>query len=45
MNLNGDKVMFLSRALDAGACGIVAPMINNKEDAQRLVDQCRYICT
>merc|ERR1711978_262498 len=27
---------------DAGACGIVAPMINNKEDAQRLVDQCRY---
>ena len=39
---------FLSRALDAGACGIVAPMINNREDAQRLVDQCRYlppICT
>ena len=32
-----------SRALDAGACGIVAPMINNKEDAQRLVDQCRYM--
>merc|ERR1719445_1608575 len=32
----------ISRALDAGACGIVAPMINNKEDAQRLVDQCRY---
>ena len=33
----------LSRALDAGACGIVAPMINNREDAQRLVDQCRYL--
>merc|ERR1712198_167609 len=32
----------ISRALDAGACGIVAPMINNREDAQRLVDQCRY---
>merc|ERR1712001_802760 len=31
-----------SRALDAGACGIVAPMINNREDAQRLVDKCRY---
>ena len=32
-----------SRALDAGACGIVAPMINNREDAQRLVDQCRCL--
>merc|ERR1719466_350478 len=32
----------ISRALDAGACGIVAPMINNREDAQRLVDQCRH---
>ena len=31
-----------SRALDAGACGIVAPMISSREDAQRLVDQCRY---
>merc|ERR1719427_2337530 len=32
----------ISRALDAGACGIVAPMINNVEDAKRLVEQCRY---
>merc|ERR1711913_151433 len=32
----------ISRALDAGACGIVALMISNREDAQRLVDQCRY---
>jgi len=32
----------ISRALDAGACGIIAPMINNVEDAQRLVEQCRY---
>ena len=32
----------ISRALDAGACGIIAPMINNVEDAKRLVDQCRY---
>merc|ERR1711972_206759 len=32
----------ISRALDAGACGIVAPMISTKEDAQRLVEQCRY---
>merc|ERR1711970_633401 len=32
----------ISRALDAGACGIIAPMINTKADAQRLVEQCRY---
>ena len=32
-----------SRALDAGACGIVAPMISTKEDAQRLVEQCRLL--
>merc|ERR1712179_322125 len=28
----------ISRALDAGACGIIAPMINTREDAQRLVE-------
>ena len=34
--------LFLSsRALDAGACGIVAPMISTRDDAQRLVEQCR----
>merc|ERR1712215_306903 len=32
----------ISRALDAGACGIIAPMINNLEDAKKLVEQCRY---
>jgi len=32
----------ISRALDAGAPGILAPMINNAEEAKRLVDQCRY---
>ena len=41
--LSYKSLPFLSRALDAGACGIVAPMINNREDAQRLVDQCRYL--
>merc|ERR1712172_154874 len=30
----------ISRALDAGAPGILAPMINNAEEAKRLVDQC-----
>lgn len=32
----------ISRALDAGAPGILAPMTNNAEEAKRLVDQCRY---
>ena len=32
----------ISRALDAGACGIIAPMINNVDDAKSLVEQCRY---
>merc|ERR1712121_461959 len=32
----------IGRALDAGACGIIAPMINTVDDAKRLVDQCRY---
>jgi len=32
----------ISRALDAGACGLVAPMINNVDDAKRFVEQCRY---
>ena len=36
------NLLFLSsRALDAGACGIVAPMISTRDDAQRLVEQCR----
>merc|ERR1711887_395050 len=30
----------ISRALDAGACGIIAPMINTRQDAQRLVELC-----
>jgi len=32
----------ISRALDAGACGIIAPMVNTPEDAVKLVEQCRY---
>lgn len=30
------------KALDAGAYGIIAPMINSREDAQRLVSYTRY---
>ncbi len=32
----------IMRALDAGALGIIAPMINTAEDAARLVAACRY---
>lgn len=34
---------FVSRALDAGAHGIIAPMINTVEDAERLVSFAKYI--
>merc|ERR1711915_882443 len=37
-----NSTALISRALDAGACGIIAPMINNLEDAKKLVEQCRY---
>jgi 4-hydroxy-2-oxoheptanedioate aldolase len=33
---------FASRALDAGAVGIVAPMINTIEDAKELAASCKY---
>lgn len=33
---------FASRALDAGAVGIVAPMVNSVEDARRLAAACKY---
>ncbi|WP_374633437.1 HpcH/HpaI aldolase/citrate lyase family protein [Ferrovibrio sp.] len=32
----------IMRALDAGALGIIAPMIETAKDAQRLVDACLY---
>lgn len=32
----------IMRALDAGALGIIAPMINTADDAKRLVSACRY---
>lgn len=31
-----------SQLLDAGACGILAPMINSRDDARRLVDFAKY---
>jgi 2-dehydro-3-deoxyglucarate aldolase len=32
----------IKRALDLGAFGIVAPMVNTREDAERAVKACRY---
>ncbi len=32
----------IKRALDAGACGLVIPMVNSKEDAIRAVQSSRY---
>ena len=32
----------IMKMLDAGTCGIIAPMINNKEECERFVSYCRY---
>ena len=32
----------IMKALDAGAYGVIVPMVNNAEDAARAVDACRY---
>jgi len=37
-----NSTALISRALDAGATGILAPMINTADQARKLVEQCRY---
>jgi len=32
----------IGRALDAGAAGVIAPMVNNAADAERVAQACRY---
>jgi len=32
----------IMKALDAGAYGVIVPMVNNREEAERAVDACRY---
>ena len=32
----------IMKALDAGAFGVIVPMVNNREEAERAVDSCRY---
>ena len=37
-----NSIALISRALDAGAVGVLAPMINTAAEARALVEQCRY---
>ena len=32
----------IMKVLDAGAYGVIVPMVNNREEAERAVDACRY---
>ena len=32
----------IMKMLDAGTCGIIAPMINNKEECEKFVSYCKY---
>lgn len=32
----------IMKALDAGAYGVIVPMVNNREEAERAADACRY---
>jgi len=32
----------IMKALDAGAFGVIVPMVNNREEAERAADACRY---
>jgi 4-hydroxy-2-oxoheptanedioate aldolase len=38
----GNDPAVINRVLDAGAYGIIVPMVNSKEDAERAVSACRY---
>ncbi len=38
----GNEATMIMKALDAGAYGIICPMISTAEDAARLVSACRY---
>ena len=42
VRLTGLDILQAGRVLDAGASGIICPMINSKEEAEALVSACRY---
>ncbi len=37
-----NEPVHIQKLLDAGAMGIICPMVNNREDAERFVGACRY---
>ena len=40
--VGSNEPLIIKRVLDAGAKGIIAPMINNVEDAKKLVESVKY---
>ena len=38
----GNDFAIINRMLDAGAMGVIVPLVNTAEEAQRAVDACRY---
>lgn len=38
----GNDFSIINRMLDAGAMGIIVPLVNTPDDARRVVDACRY---
>ena len=42
VRVSANDPIIIKRALDAGAKGIIAPMINNKNDAVDLIDNIKY---
>jgi 4-hydroxy-2-oxoheptanedioate aldolase len=38
----GNDAAYINRVLDAGAYGVIVPMVNSREDALRAVQACRY---
>ena len=37
-----DRLVLTAKLLDAGAYGVICPMINSKAEAEALVGACRY---
>jgi 2-dehydro-3-deoxyglucarate aldolase len=42
VRLSGHSSSQIKRVLDAGACGIIAPMVNNVEEGKKILQACFY---
>jgi 4-hydroxy-2-oxoheptanedioate aldolase len=42
IRVSGNDPDVIARVLDAGAYGIIVPMVNSREDAEKAVQACRY---